>query len=89
MLAISAAIGVFSHLALDILMHWYNPILWPWIDPFAIVGPLVIMFIGIGMIRTTAYLAANLTTTVAMAILFLIIVYQSRGPELWSRLLIG
>jgi len=40
----SSFIGVMSHLILDFPMRWYNPILWPWINPYDIVGPLVLLF---------------------------------------------
>ncbi len=87
-MVISAAIGVLSHLLLDITMHWYNPILWPWTDPFLIVGPLVLLFMGLGLSVTVSYFIANITITLVMGILFLAEVYMNRGPDLWSRLFV-
>ncbi len=61
-LILSSVIGILSHLLLDYPMHWYNPLLWPWVDPFALVGPMVLLFTPFGPINGLAYWLANWIT---------------------------
>ena len=41
-LVLSCMLGNLFHLLLDLLMHPFNPTLWPFIDPYNIVGILVL-----------------------------------------------
>jgi membrane-bound metal-dependent hydrolase YbcI (DUF457 family) len=88
-LAISCLIGVWSHLLLDYPMHWYNPILWPWVNPFDIVGPLVLFFTPFGSIYGNAFRLANSVTSAAMILLWSVILvwYANRG--LWRNHWLG
>ncbi|MHA2078985.1 MAG: DUF4184 family protein [Candidatus Thorarchaeota archaeon] len=89
MLVVSCLIGVLSHVLLDYPMHWFNPILWPWIDPFEVVGPLVLLFTPFGSISGTAFRMANLLTNVVMGVWWLLILAKYWGKDLWSNHWIG
>ncbi len=89
-LVLSAILGIISHLGVDLLHHWYNPILWPFIpDPYALVGPLVIVFAN--LLNTdilTGYFVTNLLTHVVMIPIFLAILVRN-GEDRWQRIWIG
>jgi hypothetical protein len=89
MLVVSSFIGVMSHLILDFPMHWYNPILWPWVNPYDVIGPLVLVFMPTYSLWN-AYLIANSLTNISMIILWILILAKlySKG-NLWSRHWIG
>ncbi len=89
MLIVSCLIGVLSHLLLDYPMHWYNPILWPWIDPFDVVGPLVLFFTPYGSINGAAFWMANRLTSAVMIIAWLPILIYYRNNNLWSNHWLG
>ncbi|TFG33051.1 DUF4184 family protein [Candidatus Thorarchaeota archaeon] len=84
-LVVSSFIGVMSHLILDFPMHWYNPILWPWVDPYTIVGPLVLLFMPTYSFWE-AYNIASALTHIAMIVLWMVILVKiySKG-NLWFR----
>jgi len=82
----SCAIGVLSHLAIDYTMHPYNPLLWPWIDPFALPGPLVILF-GNGNIDTGLVLAEAIVN--GLMVFFWLVVILANRRNLWSSLWVG
>ncbi len=86
-LVISCLLGVLSHLLLDYPMHWYNPVLWPWVNPFDIVGPLVVFFSFLGPVEGLPFLVANVLFNSAMGIAGLIILVRRRGTRLWESLL--
>lgn len=86
-LVISCLVGVLSHLLLDYPMHWYNPILWPWVNPFDVVGPLVAVFSFLGPVEGLPFLVANLLVSVTMGIAGLIILVRHRGARLWGSIL--
>jgi hypothetical protein len=88
-LVLSCLLGVFSHLLLDYPMHWYNPILWPWVSPFDLVGPLVALFCFLGPVDGLPFMVANLLVSVPMAIAGLIILVKHRGTGLWDSLLMS
>jgi len=73
-------LGAVFHLALDIPMHPYNPVLWPWVNPFEIVGVLVPL-IGFG--------GANLLLSVAMGICGMVILLMYMDENLWERIWLG
>ncbi len=88
-LVASCLIGVWSHLLLDYPMHWYNPILWPWVNPFDVMGPLVQFFIVSGLgLGDAFWMALNLTQG-AMIVLWAVIIawYLNRG--LWRNHWLG
>ena len=81
----SSFIGVMSHLILDFPMHWYNPILWPWIDPYDVIGPLILVFMP-AYNFWNAYIIASTFTHISMIVLWIVILAMlySKG-SLWSR----
>lgn len=85
----SSFIGVMSHLILDFPMHWYNPILWPWIDPFDVAGPLIYLFMPTYSFWN-AYVIASGLTHISMIVLWIVILERlySKG-NLWSRHWVG
>lgn len=89
MLVVSCLIGVLSHLLLDYPMHWFNPILWPWVSPFDVVGPLVLVFAPYGPINGTAYWMANYLTSAVMIIAWIPILVYYRNNDLWSNHWLG
>jgi len=89
MLVVSCLIGVLSHLLLDYPMHWFNPILWPWVNPYDVVGPLVLFFTSFGPISGTAFLMANGLTSAVMIIAWLPILIYYRNKGLWSNHWLG
>ena len=89
MLVVSCLIGVLSHLLLDFPMHWYNPILWPWVDPFDVVGPLVLLFTPFGSISGIAFRLANLLTSLVMVVWWVLILMRYWGKDLWSNHWVG
>lgn len=89
MLVVSCLIGVLSHLLLDYPMHWFNPILWPWVNPYDVVGPLVLFFAPYGPINGTAFWMANRLTSAIMIIAWLPILIYYRNKGLWSNHWIG
>jgi len=82
---LSCFLGVISHLVLDFPMHWYNPILWPWVNPNDIVGSRVLLFIPT-YDMWTAYLIASLIMHIAMIVIWIaiIVMLHSKG-NLWHR----
>ena len=88
-LVASSFIGVMSHLILDFPMHWYNPILWPLVDPYDVIGPLVLLFMPTYSLLDAFFLARLLTHAV-MIILWIVILARlySKG-SIWSRHWLG
>ncbi|MFW9768430.1 MAG: DUF4184 family protein [Candidatus Thorarchaeota archaeon] len=84
-LVLSCLIGVLSHLLLDYPMHWYNPILWPWVDPYTVVGPLVLLFTPLESISGQAFRMAHLLTSIIMLVWWILILIQYRGKNLWNN----
>ncbi len=87
-LILSCMLGALFHVLVDIPMHWFNPVFWPWVDPLDIVGPLVILFAFEGNIQL-GYLRANVFLSAIMVILWLIILIRNRGENLWERIWLG
>ncbi|MDH4212290.1 MAG: metal-dependent hydrolase [Candidatus Thorarchaeota archaeon] len=84
-MGISCILGVISHLVLDYPMHWYNPILWPWVNPFDIVGPLVLLFMPTFDVWTAYLIASAIMHTVMIVSWYSIIrIIRSKG-NLWYR----
>ncbi|MHA1638355.1 MAG: DUF4184 family protein [Candidatus Thorarchaeota archaeon] len=89
MLVVSCFIGVASHLLLDYTHHWYNPILWPWVDPYLFVGPLVQLFAFDGDIIGTGSPAAQLLVHSLMLIWWVAIILKYRKDNLWENVWLG
>ncbi len=90
-LALSCMLGNLFHIFLDIPMHPFNPVLWPFVDPSNIVGILVLVFanegdISLGFLH--ARILVNILMIPIMGILLSIIFIKNR-KNLWERLLIG
>jgi len=90
-LALSCMLGNLFHIFLDIPMHPFNPVLWPFVDPYNIVGILVLVFSTEGDIAggfLHARILVNILMITIMGLLLTIIIVKSR-KNLWERLLIG
>jgi len=78
-LIISCMIGNIFHILLDIPMHPFNPVLWPFVDPYDIIGPLVIFFTTNGNIGK-GFLHANIFTNIIMGLFtILILIYYRKN----------
>jgi hypothetical protein len=90
-LVVSCLLGNLFHIFLDIPMHPFNPVLWPFVDPYKIVGILVLAFssegdISLGFLH--ARIIVNILMISIMGILLTIIIVKER-KNLWERLLAG
>jgi hypothetical protein len=86
-LVLSCMLGNVFHLLLDLLMHPYSLILWPFVNPYNIVGFIVLVFAFDGDIQR-GFLIANIMTNLIMGILMLTIGIKSRN-NLWEQILIS
>ncbi|MCK4287168.1 MAG: hypothetical protein KAX18_13245, partial [Candidatus Lokiarchaeota archaeon] len=68
-------------------MHPYSLILWPFVDPYSIVGVLVLVFAVDGDIKL-GFLIANIFTNLIMGLFMVAVVIKSR-KNLWEHILIG
>ncbi|MHA1959026.1 MAG: hypothetical protein ACW99U_02265 [Candidatus Thorarchaeota archaeon] len=87
-LILSCAVGLVGHLLLDYPMHYYNHILWPFVDPNTLVGPLVLILSFEGDLDL-GYIRANIITNIIMILLFALIVMRIRGSRFWERFWLG
>ena len=90
-LTLSCMLGNLFHIFLDIPMHPFNPVLWPFVDPYSIVGILVLVFSTEGDIARGflhARILVNILMITIMGLLLTIIIVKNR-KNLWERLLIG
>ena len=88
-LVLSSFIGLISHLILDFPVHWYNPILWPWVNPFDVIGPLVLFFIPTYGIWN-AYLIARTILNIAMGIIWIgVLIHLYSKGNIWYRHWVG
>lgn len=86
-LVLSCMLGNVFHILLDLLMHPYSLILWPFVDPYSIVGILVLGFAIDGNIQL-GFLIANILTNLIMGTFMIAIAIKSR-KNLWEQILIG
>ncbi len=86
-LVLSCLLGNVFHILLDLLMHPYSLILWPFIDPNNIVGVLVLVFAVDGDIKL-GFLIANILTNLIMGLFMVAIVIKSRR-NLWEQVIVG
>lgn len=88
-MVLSCMIGVLSHLILDYPMHWYNPILWPWISSDNVVGPLVLLFMQQYTLETAFLIARALMHMVMIVIWIAILVNLKSKGNMWHRHWVG
>ena len=88
-LALSCLMGNLFHILLDVFMHRFNSILWPFVDPNEIIGILTFVFafafesnIGLGSIY------ASVLIHMIFALLMIVIFVKSRR-NLWELILVG
>ena len=86
-LMLSCMLGNVFHILLDIPMHPFNPVLWPFVDPYSIVGILVLVFAVNGNI-SLGFLIARILNNVIMGLFMVAIVIKCRN-NLWEQILIG
>ena len=86
-LVFSCMLGNVFHILLDLPMHPYSLILWPFVDPYSIVGVLVLVFAVDGDIKL-GFLIANIFTNLIMGLFMVAVVIKSRR-NLWEQILIG
>jgi len=86
-LILSCMLGIVFHILLDIPMHPFNPVLWPFVDSYSIVGILVLVFAIDGNI-SLGFLIARILNYVIMGSSMLVIINKSR-KNLWEDILIG
>ncbi|MFX0045824.1 MAG: DUF4184 family protein [Candidatus Hermodarchaeota archaeon] len=79
-LVFSCMLGAVFHIALDIPMHPYNPVLWPWVNPFQVVGVLVPLM---------GFSGANLLLSVTMVVFGITILVLYMNENLWERIWLG
>jgi hypothetical protein len=85
----SCAIGIVGHIAVDLLHHWYNPVLWPWVDPYLVVGPVVSFFAAIlATDILTGYMVANGLTHIVMLVVLVLIIAVNKENR-WEKLWLG
>lgn len=86
-LVVSCLTGLLGHLLLDLPMHPYNPLFWPWVDPTTIPGALVLLFAEGGDLHGGFIAANQLVTLVMLALLLAIAIKERHG--LRNGLLLG
>jgi len=90
-LVLSCLLGNLFHIFLDIPMHPFNPVLWPFVDPYNIVGILVQAF-AIGGDMNLGFLWARILMGILMVtIMGIILAFNilKNRKNLWERLLLG
>ena len=90
-LVLSCMLGNVFHIFLDIPMHPFNPVLWPFVDPYSIVGILILIFtiegdISVGFLH--ARILVNILMITIMGMLLTIIIVKNK-KNLWERVLVG
>lgn len=86
-LILSCILGNIFHILLDIPMHPFNPVLWPFVDPYKIVGFLVLLLAPAGDINM-GFLRANLITNLVTAS-FGVTILATIRKNFWEKLLEG
>jgi len=90
-LVLSCMLGNVFHIFLDIPMHPFNPVLWPFVDPYNIVGILIQIFTIEGDTSSGflyARILVNILMITIMGMLLAIILVKNK-KDLWEHLLIG
>ncbi|MFX0107908.1 MAG: DUF4184 family protein [Candidatus Hodarchaeota archaeon] len=87
-LFVACMIGALSHVLIDVPMHPYNPILWPWFESSEIVGFLVLLFSQGGNLGVGFSIASTLLNSILITLSGLIFVAALRG-NIWEELWLG
>ncbi|MFX0064458.1 MAG: DUF4184 family protein [Candidatus Hermodarchaeota archaeon] len=87
-LVVSCMMGLISHILMDYLTHPFNSILYPWVDPYVLVGPLVQLF-AFGENLNLGQFISNALTGGILLILWIIILFKYKGSDLWNYLWVG
>ena len=90
-LVLSCMLGNVFHIFLDIPMHPFNPVLWPFVDPYSIVGILILIFTIEGDLSSGflyARILVNILMITIMGMLLTIIIVKNK-KNLWERVLGG
>jgi len=88
MLFLSCMIGALFHVIVDIPMHPFNPVFWPWVNPGDIVGAVVLFFAEGGNIALGFTMAYTIFHAFFL-VLGVIILVVNFGEGMWKRLWIG
>ena len=80
-LVLSCMLGNVFHIFLDIPMHPFNPVLWPFVDPYSIVGILILIFtiegdVSVGFLH--ARILVNILMITIMGMLLTIIIVKNK-----------
>ena len=86
-LILSCILGNVFHILLDIPMHPFNPVLWPFVDPYKIVGFLVLLLAPAGDI-SIGFFRANILTNLITGLFGIAILLKSRN-NFWEKILVG
>ncbi|MHA1906614.1 MAG: DUF4184 family protein [Candidatus Thorarchaeota archaeon] len=88
-LVLSCAVGLVFHLLLDYPIHWYNHLLWPWIEPTLLVGPLAqFMALFLGTDVFTGYVVSGALSGIVLGTVLILIILRNR-EDLWRSIWIG
>jgi hypothetical protein len=88
-LVLSCIIGLVGHILIDYPIHWFNPIFWPWVDPFVCIGPLVLLFAYSGELPSTPFHIASGLMNIIMGVFSILIIFKYRNDNLWNRIWLG
>jgi len=79
-LVLCCAIGVLSHVLLDVANHTYNPLFWPFVPLFQTSSPIVAFLGGKD--------AASIVVHGSMLVLGAVLLYRGRS-DFWNKALVG
>ena len=79
-IVICCAIGVFSHVLLDVTNHTYNPLFWPFVPLFDTPSSIVAFLGGRD--------SASIVVHGSMLVLGAVLLYRGRG-DFWNKALLG
>ncbi|GAH28620.1 unnamed protein product, partial [marine sediment metagenome] len=83
-LVFSCMLGNVFHILLDLPMHPYSLVLWPFVDPYSIIGILVLVFAVDGNIGFGFLIARILNYVIMGSFLFAIVIKSRRN--LWEQI---
>ncbi|MFX1456486.1 MAG: DUF4184 family protein [Promethearchaeota archaeon] len=90
-LLLSCILGIVFHLFLDILMHPFNPTLWPFDSPYNFVGIIVMIFSVGGNLEVGFLYARILVNGIMVSVmgLLFIILHIKNKDHFWEVVLTG
>jgi hypothetical protein len=86
-LGTSCLVGLLGHVLLDVPMHPYNQLLWPWVNPTSLPGFLVLLFAEGGNLQQGFFIANGLVSLIMLVSLLAIAVKNRHA--LWNSLWLG